>query len=120
MSNSSSSPPAVNKDNKALILPLHGTRKLMRLNNEVAAVSQEAVAVVAKATELFAVLLAEEARDSMVISNKKIIKVRIPLPPILLRISSFSNVLFCSFCLLLLPPPGWGHPRSNQRQSIAV
>jgi histone H3/H4 len=58
-----------------LALPVLGTRKIMRLNDEVQFISAESVLIMAKATELFSTLLAEDARDVVLINNKRTIKV---------------------------------------------
>ena len=101
------------EDKGALALPAQGTRKIMKLNDEVHYISEEAVLIMSKATEQFATLLAEEARDVVIMNNKKIIKIEDIIEAIRRKQDQFA-FLNTAFTGPKKKPPGkppGDHPR---------
>eukprot|EP01039_Chlorochromonas_danica_P003377 gene3377-3702_t len=58
-----------------LEIPKTAVRRIMKMNDEVANISADAVVVTAKAGELFLAALADAAKDEVVRANRKTIKV---------------------------------------------
>lgn len=58
-----------------LEIPKASVKRIMKLNDEVAAMSPEAVVATAKATELFLALMVQQSQEVATASNRKTIKV---------------------------------------------